>query len=225
MGHDLDAMLGAIREDTSVVYVCNPNNPTGTVVSGDLIEGFVEAVPDSVLVVIDEAYHDFVTDPTYRSAVPLAVGRPNVVVLRTFSKIYGLAAHRIGYVLGQSPTLTNLQRTQAPFTVSTVAQAAAMASLGQPDELEKRRAANAASRHQMLGALAERGLLHTTSETNFVYFMLEGKGRSIGDEFLERGVIVRPMSRGWIRVTLGNPEENRRFVAVLDQILGTRDLS
>lgn len=223
MTHDLGAMLNAIRADTTVVYVCNPNNPTGTVVPADAIAGFVDAVPDSVLIVIDEAYHDFVDDPSYQSAISLAVARPNVLVLRTFSKIYGLAAHRIGYVVGQPATLTDLQRTQAPFTVTTVAQAAALASLGQPEELEKRRTANASGRHQMTGVLAERDLPHTRSQTNFVYFMLEGKGRPVGDEFVARGVIVRPMSRGWIRVTLGHPEENQRFVAALDEILASRE--
>ncbi len=217
--HDLEAMGSAIRDDTTAVYVCNPNNPTGTIVGGDDLAAFVESVPDSVLIVVDEAYHEFASNPSYRTALPLSRSHANVIVLRTFSKIYGLAAHRIGYAIGKPDTLAELQRTQAPFTVSSVAQAAAMASLDQPAEVARRVEANAAGRHHLIGALTERGLTHTKTETNFVYFCLEGLSGSAGDEFMKRGVIVRPMSKGWIRVTVGNPSENERFVIALDDVL------
>lgn len=216
---DLESIRSAIRADTTVVYLCNPNNPTGTVVSGDAVDEFIESVPGSVLVVVDEAYHDFVSEPAYRSAVPLATSRPNVVVLRTFSKVYALAAHRVGYAIGQPETLALLQRTQAPFTVSTVAQAAVVASIGQTDEIRRRTEANAAGRHHLGGVLAERSLPHSRSEANFVYFRLDLGERSAGDEFARRGVIVRPMSGGWVRVTVGHPLENEKFVTALDQII------
>ncbi len=217
--HDLAAMVDAIREDTTVVYLCNPNNPTGTIVSGDEVEGFAANLPDKVLLVVDEAYHDFVSDPGYRSALQLATSRENVVVLRTFSKIFGLASHRVGYAVGHPATLGELRKAQPPFTVSHVAQAAAAASLGNRDELERRIAANAAGRHHLLGAITERGLAHSHSEANFVYFRIGEDSGGAADSFLRRGVIIRPMSRGWLRATVGNQAENHRFVEALDAVL------
>ncbi len=217
---DLDALASAIDDATRVVIVCNPNNPTGTIKSGDEIEDFVAAVPEDVLVVVDEAYHEFVRDERYRSAVPVAAARPNVVVLRTFSKIYSLAGLRIGYAVGQPPTLAEIRKAQEPLTVTTVSQAAAHASLGQPEELERRVMANEAARHHLQGALIEREVEFVESHTNFIYFKMPG-GDSAGlsDAFTARGVILRPMGGGWLRVTVGSEADNRQFVASLDAIL------
>jgi histidinol-phosphate aminotransferase len=217
--HDLDAMSEAVQEDTTVVYVCNPNNPTGTIVSAESLDRFIESVPESVLVVIDEAYHDYVTDDSYATAIPHSLRRPNVVVLRTFSKVYSLAAHRVGYGVAAASTIAELRKVQAPFSVTEVGQAAAVASLGNRAELERRVRSNAASRHHLLGALAERDLAHTESQANFVYFELGVPGEESFARFSERGVIVRPMSGGWLRVTIGNESENRRFVEALDEVL------
>lgn len=213
---DLDAMRGAIDEETTMVVVCNPNNPTGTLRAADDVEAFIGSVPESVLVVVDEAYHEFVTDGSYRTAVPLAVQRPNVVVLRTFSKIYSLAAHRIGYAIGDSGVITELRKAQAPLSVNQVAQTAALASLGQPDELERRRSANTRRRHHLLGALAERGLPMAESHTNFIYFELGDDAERLVAEMSGLGVLIRPMGDGWVRVTIGSDEENRRFLEALD---------
>jgi histidinol-phosphate aminotransferase len=221
--HDLDAMREAIRADTTVVYVCNPNNPTGTIVPGDALDEFVRSVPESVLVVVDEAYHHFVSDPSYRSSVGLATELPNVVVLRTFSKVYGLAAHRIGYAVGDGDLVRILRRTQAPFTVSAAAQAAAIASLGDDLELQRRVNANVAGRHHLSGVFAERGLEHTESQTNFVYFKLGDDSEAAASSFLRQGVIVRPLAGGWIRVTIGTPAENERFVSALDGAISEVD--
>jgi histidinol-phosphate aminotransferase len=175
-------------------------------------------VPESVLVVVDEAYHEFVTDPSHRTMIPLALERPNVVVLRTFSKIYALAGHRIGYAVASESTITEIRKAQAPLTVNQVGQVAALASLNQPDELKRRVEANAAARHQMLGVMAERGIPHARSQTNFIFFRIGDDSRDTVEEFTRRGVIIRPMSRGWVRVTMGSESENRRFVEVLDEI-------
>ncbi len=214
--HDLDAMRDAVRDDTTVVYVCNPNNPTGTIVSGEGLSAFIDSVPDSALVVVDEAYHHFVSDISYRSFLDAVTQRPNVLVLRTFSKVYGLAALRIGYAVGDAGLLDKLRRTQAPFTVSSVAQAAAMASLRDEAEMKRRVDANAAGRHHLAGVLSERGLDHADSHTNFVYFRLGEDSQAVASSFVRRGVIVRPLSSGWIRVTIGTPHENERFVSALD---------
>ncbi|MEE9177550.1 MAG: histidinol-phosphate transaminase [Acidimicrobiia bacterium] len=216
---DLEAIAAAINDETTLVIICNPNNPTGTVTPGDDIEAFIDAVPESVLVVVDEAYHEFVDDDRHRTAIPTAVTRANVLVLRTFSKIYGLAAQRIGYAVGQSSTLVELRKAQQPLTVNQVGQVAALASLGQPEEVRRRAEANSAARHHLMGVMAERGLPYAKSQTNFIFFRLGDDSRRGTEEFAKRGVIIRPMSEGWVRVTLGTPAENRMFVAVLDEVL------
>ena len=216
---NLDAMRDAIDDATTVVVVCNPNNPTGTIKAADAIERFIDSVPESVLVVVDEAYHEFVTDSRYRSEIPLAVSRPNVVVLRTFSKIYALAALRIGYAVATPELLTELRKVQAPLTVNRVAQVAALASLGQPDELERRRSVNAARRHHLAGALSERGLRIGQSHTNFIYFELGERTDAVIERMTSNGVIIRGMGGGWARVTIGADEENRRFIEALDAAL------
>lgn len=219
---DLDAMGDVIDDETRVVIVCNPNNPTGTIRAADDVEAFVDSVPDSVLVVVDEAYHEFVTDPRYRSEVALAVERPNVVVLRTFSKIYALAGHRIGYAVGRADLLTELRKAQAPLTVNTVAQTAALASLGQPDELERRRSDNEARRHHLLGALAERGISMADSHTNFVFFDLGEGADEIVEEMTSKGVLIRGFGDGWARMTIGDDSENERFLEAIDAALASR---
>jgi histidinol-phosphate aminotransferase len=217
---DLEGIAERVDGDTRVVYLCNPNNPTGTIKTAEEVRRFVDGLPESVLVVIDEAYHDFVTDDRYRTAIPLALERPNVVVLRTFSKIYALAAQRIGYGVGQTATLREIRKAQAPLTVNQVAQAAALASLGQPEEVRRRREGNGAARRFIEATLSERRLEFPKSHTNFVYFRMPDPGsRVLAAEFTRRGVIIRPLSRGWMRVTVGSESENRRFVEVLDEVL------
>jgi histidinol-phosphate aminotransferase len=217
--HDLGQMGEAIDEGTTVVYLCNPNNPTGTIVSSAAMGHFIGSVPDSVLVVIDEAYHDYVTDPSYASSISHALERPNVVVLRTFSKVFALAGHRIGYAVAHPRTIEELRKAQPPFTVSDVAQVAAVASLGNPEELRRRVDANAAGRHHLQGALSERSLPHTESQANFVFLELEVPADDAANLFTSMGVIVRPMSGGWLRVTVGSPSDNRRFIEALDEVL------
>ena len=215
---DLAAMEAAVRDDTTLMYVCNPNNPTGTVVDTDSVEMMTASMPDRVLVVVDEAYHHFVDDPGYRTLIPVAIETPNLVVLRTFSKIYGLATHRVGVAIGVPYTLAELRKTQAPFTVSQVAQVAATVSLGNDAELARRIAANAAARSSLTDALDERGIRLTASETNFLFARLGHGSFDIGQAFTEHGVIIRPISGGWARITVGTPEENLRFLEALDRI-------
>lgn len=217
--HDLDALRAAIRDDTSVVYLANPNNPTGTLVAADAIDEFIDSVPEEVLIVVDEAYHHFVDDESYATAIPQALARPNVVVLRTFSKIYALAAYRVGFGIAQPGTISELMKSQAPFSVSQVAQVAAAASLGNPEELARRVEANAAGRRRLLDSLVERDIRHAESQTNFVYCKLGPDSAAAAAAFTKRGVIIRPMSGGWVRVTIGTQAENQRFVAVLDELL------
>lgn len=218
---DLGAMRMAIDDATRVVIVCNPNNPTGTIKPAEEIEAFIDDVPEDVLVVMDEAYHEFVTDSRYRTEIPLAIERPNVVVLRTFSKIYALAAHRVGYAVARADLITELRKAQAPLSVSKVAQVAATATLGQPEELARRRATNEARRHHVVGALSERGLDAAESHTNFVYFHLGDDTDEIVERMTMKGVLIRPMSGGWVRATIGDEQDNRKFLDALDAALAS----
>lgn len=216
--HDLDAMAEAVDEHTSVVYVCNPNNPTGTLVDADTLAAFAGSLPDDVLVVVDEAYHEFVTVPGHRSALQSATGRRNLLVLRTFSKIYGLAGLRIGYAVGHPETVAYLRRPQRPFSVTQLAQDAAREALRHPDRVEERRRDNDVQRHALQTALVDRGLVSVPSHANFVHVDVGGDAERINEELLRRGVIVRLMGDA-LRVSVGSEIENRRFLLALDQVL------
>jgi histidinol-phosphate aminotransferase len=214
--HDLDAMRAAIDDTTTVVYVCNPNNPTGSHLPHDAIERFVDSVPSDVLVVVDEAYHEYATADDYGTAMRLALERPNVIVTRTFSKVYGLAALRVGYAIARPETITELRKAQAPFSVTSVGQVGALASLSAQDEIAARVRANALERSRLEQAFVGREIEYVPSQANFVYLRLGASTEQTADAFIRHGVIVRPFDGGWIRVSVGTPEENDRFLAALD---------
>lgn len=218
MAHDLDAMAAAIRSDTTLVFVCNPNNPTGTLLEPEELAGFIASVPDRVLVVLDEAYHEFVTDSDRHSGIRLALSHENVIVTRTFSKIYGIAALRVGYAIGRPGTLTELRKAQAPFTVTALGQIAAVESLRHPDETKRRASENAEGRAHIESHLASLGLDYLPSQANFVYFRMPGFPDPAA-EFLRHAVIIRPFDGEWVRVTVGSSEENDRFLEVLRAVL------
>jgi histidinol-phosphate aminotransferase len=216
--HDLDAMADAVRADTTVVYVCSPNNPTGTYVAGEALWSFVAGLPDRVLLVVDEAYAEYATAPDYATLLARAISRPNVVVTRTFSKIYGLAGLRIGYALGQPATLRALRKVQPPFSVSSVAQAAATAALAHDARLSERVEANAAGRAEIEASLTRCGLEFASSQANFVLFMPDADPHDLAEAMLQEGVIVRPIGP-WVRVTVGSAPENARFGTALERAL------
>jgi histidinol-phosphate aminotransferase len=216
--HDLDAMRAAVRDDTTVVYVCNPNNPTGTHVGGDAIETFIDSLPDDVLVVIDEAYHEYATAPDYRSMLPLAVERSNVLVTRTFSKMYALAGIRVGYAVTAPDTIAQMRRIQLPFSVNSVAEAGAAEALRHPDRVSARRAANREGIDALTSGLRARGHEVADSQTNFVYARFDS-APEVNRGLLERGVIVRPVfPPEWLRISVGSPEEIERFFSALDDL-------
>ncbi len=219
--HDLAAMAAAVRPDTSVVYVCNPNNPTGTHVPGSEVGDLIDRLPDDVLAVVDEAYYDYAQAADYGSMLSRALERPNVIVARTFSKVYGLAGLRVGYAIGDPDTIAELRKAQAPFSVNTLAQVAAIEALRHPDRVEERIRANAEGLKLFHEELTARGIVHADSQTNFVYLVLDRDGGELKRQLLELGVIVRPMSGGAVRVTVGTEPENRRFFAALDLVLAS----
>ena len=214
---DLDAMLGAVRGDTTVVFLCNPNNPTGTHRSASDVTAFVNSLPERILVVVDEAYFEYATAADYRSAMNLALEKPNVIVLHTFSKIYSLASLRVGYAIGQPATLAGLRRAQAPFTVSGLAQVAALTAIRYPLRVDQRARFNAEERARLEKELEARRVEFVPSQANFVFLRPQEEESGAFDAFLHNGVIVRQFG-GWIRVTIGTVEENDRFLEALDAL-------
>ncbi len=214
--HDPDAMAAAVNDATRVVFVCNPNNPTGTALGSAALHRLLDAVGPDVLVVIDEAYREFVTDPDIPDGRELMRGRPNVCVLRTFSKAYGLAGLRVGYLLAEDPAIaTAVRKTYVPFSVSTLAQVAAVASLAAEDEMRERCAAVVVERGRVSAALADLGHPVPVSQANFVWLPLGPEALAFGAFCESRGVIVRPFAGDGARVTIGQPAENDAFLAAV----------
>jgi histidinol-phosphate aminotransferase len=213
--HDLDAMLAAITPQTRLVLVCTPNNPTGTAVRRAELERFLDAVPPDVLVVVDEAYREFVRDPDVPDALDMYRDRPNVAVLRTFSKAYGLAGLRVGFAVAHEPVADALRKTAVPFGVSGLAQTAAVASLAAEAELRERVEALVAERTRVQDTLREQGWSDVpVSEANFVWLRLGDRTDEFAAACEEAGVVVRPFGGEGARVTIGEPEANDLFLRV-----------
>lgn len=216
--HDLDEMAARITGKTRLIFVCNPNNPTGTAVRRDELLRFLRAVPDEVVIALDEAYREFVRDDDVPDGLELLAEHPNLIVLRTFSKAYGLAGLRVGYAVAADPAVTAaLRQTQVPFAVTTLAQEAALASLepAAEEELLGRVDALVAERDRMERALAALGYDLPPSQANFVWFPLDAATTAWAAAAEARGVIVRAFAGAGARVTIGTPAENDRFVAAI----------
>ena len=220
--HDLEAMAAAITPRTKEIFVANPNNPSGTLVDQAALDRFIDAVPEHVIVIFDEAYHEFLEQPVDVLKY-IREGRPNVVALRTFSKIQGLAALRIGYGLGSEEIISILQKTRQPFNVNAIAQAGALAGLEDADHQEKTRLLTWAGRDYLQNAFTERKMEFVPTFANFIMVKV-GHGTSLFQAMLKKGVIIRDMTSynlpAWIRVSIGTQSENEKFVQVLDECLG-----
>ncbi|WFE26313.1 histidinol-phosphate transaminase [Solwaraspora sp. WMMD791] len=218
-GHDLPAMAAAITEQTRMVLVCNPNNPTGSSVRRAELDRFVDAVPDDVLVVLDEAYREFVTDPDVPDGLDAYGDRPNVVVLRTLSKAWGLAGLRVGYLVAHPEVASAVRKVATPFGTSSLAQAAALAALDQADEVRRRCDLVIAERERVTEALRKLVPDVPTSQANFVWLPLGERAAAFGAACEGRGVIVRPFAGDGVRVTIGTPTENDAFLAAAEAAL------
>jgi histidinol-phosphate aminotransferase len=218
--HDLPAMAAAINDRTKLVYIANPNNPTGTMVGEEKLDRFVDRVPESVVIVLDEAYYEFLPEPP--DTLKYLSDRPNVVALRTFSKIQGLAGLRIGYGLAHPDLIRLLQKTRQPFNVNSIAQIGALAGLRDDQHQAKTREVIREGREYFETEFRKRSLEYVPSVANFVLVKV-GDGKDVFQKLLKRGMIVRAMNEyklpDWIRVTVGTPEQNRRFFEDLDQVL------
>ena len=222
-GHDLDAMLAAITPATRVVFIANPNNPTGTFLPGEAIEAFLRAVSPDVLVVLDEAYTEYLAPAQRYDAIAWVERFPNLLVSRTFSKAYGLAGLRVGYAIAHPEVADLMNRVRQPFNVSSVALAAAEAALGDDEFLAQSAELNRRGMEQLTTAFAALGLEWIESAGNFVTFKI-GDAAAINRALLRQGVIVRPIAGygmpHWLRVSIGLPEDNARFIAALRQAQG-----
>ncbi|MFL6142236.1 MAG: histidinol-phosphate transaminase [Labedaea sp.] len=210
---DVDGLLAAITDTTRLVFVCNPNNPTGTVVRAAELDRLITSVPDHVLVVLDEAYREFVTDPDVPDGLRLAKEHDNVAVLRTFSKAYGLAGARVGYCVAPPEVAAGVRKVTIPFSVNRLAQAAALASLEVTDQLLAVCASVVAERERVYAELVAMGYPVPPSQGNFVWLPLGERTAAFNEHCLDHKVLVRAFAGDGARVTIGLPEENDAFLA------------
>lgn len=219
---DLDAMARAITDKTRVIFIANPNNPTGTMVTETELDRFMGQIPDDVIVCLDEAYYEFVTDDSFPDSVKyVREGRP-VLVLRTFSKIYGLAGLRVGYGVASPELIKYMDRVRQPFNVNSLAQAAAIAALDDTLHVERSRECNTEGIRFMTGELTSLGYVCVPTQANFLLVKV-GDGKRIYDGLLKKGIIVRPMQGyglgEYIRINTGTTEENKRFIEAFKEVI------
>jgi histidinol-phosphate aminotransferase len=222
-GHDLAAMQALINERTRVVFIANPNNPTGTWLSADALESFLNAVPEHVIVVVDEAYFEYVEEPDYPDTLAWIEYFPNLIVTRTFSKAYGLAGLRVGYAVSHPAVADLLNRVRQPFNVNSLALVAATAALEDTAHLAQTVAVNRSGMYQLRSAFADLGLRCLPSAGNFLCVDLGCPGQQVFTALLAKGVIVRPVDNyglpNFLRITVGNEPENRQLIAALGEVL------
>jgi histidinol-phosphate aminotransferase len=225
--YDLDALARAAGSRTKIVFLANPDNPTGVYANVDAVRGLMRRLPDSVILAVDEAYFDYVTAEDYPDMLALRKERELTVALRTFSKIYGLAGLRCGWAVGPADLIAYLDRVRNPFNVSALAQAAAVAALGDGEHVERSRTLNREGMGVMTMELQRRGIRFVPSQGNFLLLDVAPRtGIEVFAALLQRGVIVRPVSSygmpHHLRVTIGTPEENQRLLAALSAVLGVK---
>ncbi|HEY3373922.1 MAG TPA: histidinol-phosphate transaminase [Candidatus Aquicultor sp.] len=221
--HDLNAMADAIDENTKIVFICNPNNPTGTIVRRDEVERFLERVPETVVTIFDEAYFELVNDPEYPNGLDYINGDKPVVVLRTFSKVHGLAGLRVGYGIAPEVIATTINKVREPFNVNSIAQAAAMASLDCDAEVAERSRLNYQGLHYFYKEFDRLKLDYIPSHANFVLVDIGTNDREASLELMKRGIIVRSGDifgyPNYLRLSVGTPDENARFIGALEDLI------
>ena len=214
--HDLQEMASRITNRTKIVFIANPNNPTGTVNSKTEMNAFMEKVPPGVLVVVDEAYYEYVTDPDYADSMNYFRKGRDILILRTFSKIYGLAGLRLGYGIAGSGIIAAMNRVRQPFNINSLAQKAAVAALGDEKHLARTKRLNEKGKKYLYRELDSLKIEYVPTDANFIYIHLkEESAVQLYETLLRKGVIIRPMGSKAVRVTIGLPEENKRLIEAL----------
>ncbi|WP_026478140.1 histidinol-phosphate transaminase [Alkaliphilus transvaalensis] len=218
--HDLDGMKAKISEKTKLIWLCNPNNPTGTMFSEDALNSFLDSVPSHVVVIYDEAYREYVTRDDYpKDSTYLLDKYSNVIIMRTFSKAYGLAALRVGYTMASDEIINNLNKVRGPFNVNTIAQSAAIAALADDEFIKESYRVNAEGKEYLYKSFEEMGLWYAPSETNHIFFDAKKDCQELFTELQKRGMIIRPMYGTYSRVSIGTMEQNELFIKLLKEVL------
>lgn len=218
--HDLDAMAAAITPKTKMIFIANPNNPTGTINRASDFEKLMKNISGDILVVADEAYFEYVSDTDYPATLEYFRSGKNILILRTFSKIYGLAGLRIGYGIANKEIVTAMNRVRAPFNTSAPAQRAALAALGDRGHLTYSKDINETGKKFLYGELKSMGIKYVPTEANFIYILVDNAA-SIYEKLLGLGIIIRPIGQNSVRVTIGLPDENKKFIEALGSVLKT----
>lgn len=220
--HDLPAMLAKITDKTKIVWICNPNNPTGTIVTKDELDAFMAQLPPHVLVILDEAYCEYIDDPSYPDGVEYVKRYPNIIALRTFSKIYGLASLRIGYGIGRPESIRYVNQVREPFNTTRYAQAAAKAALADQAYIAECKRRNAEGLAYLKAEFDRLGLQYFEPYGNFVMFDAGRPSQAVFEALLRKGIISRARWTHYpthIRITVGSAEQNRKFIGALEQVL------
>lgn len=217
--HDLAAMAAAVTKKTKIIFVCNPNNPSGTIVTRDEILALMRSVPPEVIVAFDEAYFEYVDDTNLLSGLEIFTDYPNVVVWRTFSKIYGMAGARVGYAVAPKEIVAAIHKVREPFNVNMIAQVGAYFSLDCQAEIADRKEQNSKERRYLESEFERLGIEFAPSQANFIYVNLGKKAAQAFTELQRLGIIVRAFKNDdYVRITIGSPEENRKLVAALEKL-------
>ncbi len=221
---DLQAILDLVDENTRTAYLCNPNNPTGTYYTQEELVNFMKQVPEHVLVVVDEAYSEYVQADDFPSSIELAKSYENLLILRTFSKIYGLAGLRVGYGIGSTKVISDMLKAKEPFNVNLLAQKAAAAALDDTGFVQLSRDNNEKGKEYLCKQLDAMDIFYYRSQANFICMNLETEASEVFQKMMDLGITIRPLNSygltTWIRVTIGTQEQNEFFIKVLKQVLG-----
>jgi len=219
--HDLDKMAAAVTDRTKLIWLCNPNNPTGTMFTGDELDDFMSKVPDNIVVAYDEAYVEYVTSPHYpKDSYKLYRKYPNMVVMRTFSKIYGLAGLRVGYSFANQEILQNINKIRKAFNVNRIGQTAAIAALRDQEFVEKVHNVNKEGKEYYYRCFEDMGLEYVPTQANYIFVNVEKDCNEVFVELQKLGTIIRPIKGNYARISIGTMEQNERCIANLKKVLG-----
>lgn len=218
--YDLNGMLSAITDKTKLIWLCNPNNPTGTMFTEEKLINFLKSVPKNIVVIYDEAYNEYVTRDDYpKNSIELLKEYSNLIVMKTFSKMYGLASLRVGYTMASEEIIGNINKIRGPFNVNRLAQIAAIAALEDDEFVKKCYDVNKQGKEYLYKEFKKLGLEFAPSETNHIFVNVEKDGNEVFVELQKRGMIIRPMPGTWIRVSIGTMEQNEIFIKLLKEVL------